>query len=120
MPQNQYMPKTSVAYFFNRSKDVNTENNISILTLFARLTREITYDDGINIYSKVDTIWVDIEDIQLEKATESMKSLPNGMQEYTVTEEVFHALVNLSKVSPRELYCLTPFHREAVREKFIQ
>lgn len=119
MPQNQYVPKTSAAYFFSRSKDINVENEIAVITVLARLTREITYDDGLNTYSKEETVWVDIEDIKLEEATESMKRLPNSMQEYAVTKEIFLALVNLSQTSPRELYCLTPFHREAVREKFI-
>ena len=119
MPQNQSIPNTSVAYFYNRSKGISTENDATILTLFGRLTREVTYDDGLNIYSKVETVWVDIEDIKLEEATENMKNLPNGMQEYTVTEKIFLTLLHLSKKSPRELFCLTPLHREAVREKFI-
>jgi hypothetical protein len=119
MPQKQYVPHKSIAYFFNRSKDTHEENGIAIITLFARLTREFTYDDGFNTYEKAETVWVDMEDIKMEKATEKMKALPNCMQRYTITEKVFRELYQLSKNCPRELYYITPFHHESIREKFV-
>lgn len=119
MPQNQCAFQESVAYFFYRSKDINEENDLTVITLFARLTRESTYEDDLNTYKKVDTVWVDIEDIEMEVATEKMKGLPNCMQQFKITEEVFRNLYQLSKSCPSELYYVTPFHQESVREKFI-
>lgn len=119
MLQNQCALQKSVAYFFNRSKDVNEVEGSTVITLFACLTREFIYDDEINTYIKEETVWVDIEDIKIEKATEKMKSLPNCMQQYKITEKVFRDLYQLSKNCPRELYYVTPFYQESTREKYI-
>lgn len=119
MPQNQYAVQESVAYFFNKSKDVYEENEASFITVFARLTREFTYNDGFGTYKKEETIWVDMEDIEMEEATEKMKEAPNGMQRYTISEKVFRNLYQLSKNCPQELYCVTPFHQESTQQKFV-
>ena len=119
MPRNQIAPQKSIAYFFSRSKDVHEEDGVKTITLYARLTREFTYKDDQNIFTKVQTVWVDIEDIKMEEATEKMKELPNAMQEYTLTEEVFRMLYQLSKSCPRELYFVTPLHQGFIRQKFI-
>ncbi|WP_033543652.1 hypothetical protein [Planococcus sp. CAU13] len=119
MPQNQYALQKSVQYFFRRSKDVNVENGSTVITLFARLMKEITFDDGLNTYKKAETVWVDIWDVEMEAATEKMKELPNCMQQYIITEKVFCSLYQLSRNSPKELFYVTPLHHEAKREKFI-
>ncbi|TWT01805.1 hypothetical protein [Planomicrobium sp. CPCC 101079] len=119
MLKNQSALQNSTAYYFNRSKDTNKENESTVITLFARLTRELTWDDGFDTYKKIETFWVDIEDIEMEEATEKMKSLPNCMQYYKISEKVFHDLYQLSKNCPKELYYVTPFHQESFREKFI-
>lgn len=120
MLQNQYALQKSVQYFFRRSKDVNEENNSTVITLFARLSREIVFDDGLKTCKKAQTFWVDIEDIKMEEATEKIKELPNGMQQYKITEKVFRSLYQLSQNQPTELFYVTPFHQESKREKFIQ
>lgn len=119
MPQNQSTLQKSVRYFFNRSKDINEENESKVITLFARLTKEIVFVDGWDTYKKAETVWVEIEDIKLEEATERMKGLPNCMQQYKITENVFRSLYKLSESCPKELYYVTPFHHESEREKFI-
>lgn len=119
MAQNQYALQKSVHYFFNRSKDINEENESKVITLFARLTKEIVYADGWDTYKKTETVWVEIEDVKMEEATEKMKDMPNCMQQYKVTENVFRSLYKMSKSCPEELYYVTPLHRESKREKFI-
>lgn len=119
MPQNQCTAQESVAYFFNKSKDVYEENEVSFITVFARLTREFTYANGVDTYKKAETIWVGIEDIKVEEASEKLKSLPNGMQRYTISENVFRDLYQLSKNCSQELYCVTPFHRASTQQKYV-
>lgn len=119
MAQNQYALQKSVSYFFNRSKDISEENESKVITLFARLTKEIVFEDGCDTYKKAETVWVEIEDVKMEEATEKMKDLPNCMQQYRVTESVFHSLCKLSKSCPKELYYVTPLHRESKRKEFI-
>lgn len=119
MAQNQYALQKSVQYFFRRSKDINEENGKPVITLFARLMRETTFDDGLNTYRKAETVWVDIEDVSIAEASEKEKELPNGTQQYKITEKVFRSLYHLSRNKPRELFYVTPFHQESKREKFI-
>lgn len=119
MAQNQSALQKSVRYFFSRSKGISEENDAKVITLFARLTKEVIFVDGWNTYKKAETVWVEIEDIKLEEATEKMKELPNCTQQYKVTENVFRSLYKLSKSCPKELYFVTPYHRESKREKFI-
>lgn len=109
MPQNQTVPVESITYFFTRSKDVHEENGKQIITLFARLTREFTKTDGLEAVEKVESVWVDIEDVEMEHATEKMRALPDRIHRYKVSKEVFLELYKASANCPQELYYVIPF-----------
>lgn len=110
MPQKQFVSQQSIAYFFLRSKDIHEENNSISITLFGRLSREITYSDSLKVYNQTETMWVDIEEVPMEQAAEKIKKLPNCICRYEITEEVFRDLYEISKTKPKELYSLTPLH----------
>lgn len=112
MAKNHSLSCESVSYFFSRSKDVHKENDSLSITLFGRLSREFTYTDEINTYKRVESVWVDIEEIKMEQASEKLKSLPNQICRYEITEEVFRDLYNVSRNFPSELYSVTPMHFE--------
>lgn len=108
MPQKQTIVQEAVNYFFLKSKDISEENNMSSITLFGRLSRETTYSDEINIYNKVDTFWVDIDELDLEQAAQKIKDLPNQICRYLISKEVFQELYKISLNNPKELYTITP------------
>lgn len=109
MLQNQPVPSESIAYFFTRSKDVHEENGTLFITLFARLTREFTKIDGQEIVTKAESVWVDIEEMRMEHATEKMRALPDRIHRYEVSKEVFLGLFKAAADCPKELYHVTPF-----------
>lgn len=109
MLQNQSVPSESIAYFFTRSKDVHEENGMLFITLFARLTREFTKIDGHEIVRKSESVWVDIEEMRMEHATEKIRALPNRIHRYEVSKEVFLELFKTAADCPKELYYVTPF-----------
>lgn len=119
MGQMEQLPQKSVGYFFLRSKDVHIENESTFITFFARLTREVSSIKEGKKQTEVQTIWVDIDEVLLEHASEKAKALPNCMQRYELTQNIFHSLCQLSQSCPEELFYLTPYHRECAREKFI-
>ena len=105
---NQPVPSDSITYFFTRSKDVHEKNGKLYITLFARLTREFVKTRGAKTYRKVESVWVDIEEVQMEHDTEKMRSLPNLIQRYNISKEVFWGLFEVSADAPKELYYVTP------------
>jgi hypothetical protein len=109
MSQNQLVPIEPTTYFFTRSKDVHEENGMQIITLFARLTRESMKTIGSKTVRKVESVWVDIEEVAMEQATEKMRSLPNCILRYNVSKEVFLGLFKASVECPKELHYVTPF-----------
>ncbi|MBT2572049.1 hypothetical protein [Planococcus sp. ISL-110] len=119
MEQMERMPQKSVGYFFLRSKDVHLENGTAFITFFARLTKEISFRKEGKEQTEVQTVWVEIDEVLLEHASKKARALPNCMQRYEITQNVFHGLYQLSKSCPEELFYLTPYHRECTREKFI-
>lgn len=88
------------------------------ITLFARLVREITSVTGREKHTQVETFWVQIDDLEMENATEKVKALPNCMNKYEVSENVFRHLLKLSTSCPNELYGIIPYYLKATREMF--
>lgn len=119
MAQKQVIPQKSVTYFFLKSKDVQMENELTSITLFARLARKITFFTGREKQTHFETLWVQINDIGIEQATEKVKNLPNCIEKYEVSEKVFRHLLQLSKSCPNELYGIIPYYMKANREIFL-
>lgn len=119
MVQTGIKTQQTIAYYFLKSKDVYIENNEVYITLFARLTREITsIGDGKN-RPQVETLWVEIIEMPQEHAPEKVRILPNCMNRYMVSELVFKNLYQLSKVCPRELFYVTPYYQKSSRKNYI-
>jgi len=87
---------------------VHEENGTLFITLFTRLTIEFTADNGHKNTEKVESVWVDIEEVKMEHATKKMKELPNCIYRYEVSKDVFLELYRASQVCPKELYYVTP------------
>lgn len=119
MARKQLIPQKAVTYFFLKSKDVHTENGVTSITLFARLAREITSFTAREKQTQFETFWVQLNEIAMEQATEKVKTLPNCMEKYEVSEQVFRHLLQLSKRCPNELYGLIPYYVKANREMFL-
>ncbi|MCP2034566.1 hypothetical protein L1279_001553 [Planomicrobium sp. HSC-17F08] len=117
MEQMKRRHHKSVSYFFLRSKDVHIENDSAVITFFARLTREIFHSREEE--PKVETVWVKIDEVPLERATKKAKAMPNCMQRYEIPQNVFYHLYQMSKSCPKELFYVTPYSRHFTREDFI-
>lgn len=109
MPQKQTIVQEAVHYYFLKSKDMNTENGSSAITLFGRLSRETTYSDPLHTYSKTDTFWVDIDELEYKDAPEKLKDLPNQISRYLISEKIFTELYKIALSKPKELYTITPY-----------
>lgn len=109
----------STTYFFLKFKDVHIENGLAFITLLARLTRETTLIREGKKQTQVETAWVEIEELQMEHAPEKVRNLPNCMQRYAITENVFRSLYHLSKESPEDLFYIIPYHHESIRKNFL-
>lgn len=108
MPEQQIIPQGSVTYYFLRSKDVHEEEGTEFITLFARLTREFTFCSEEHVYSRRQSVWVDIDEVESQNAPQKVKELPNAIQTFKIQENVFKELVEASKTCPKELYFVTP------------
>src|SRR5690606_21105961 len=97
MAQRKPPVQESIAYFFFKSKDVNVENGLSSITLFARLTCEVTCIIGRKKQAQIETVWVQANDVRMEQATEKVKAAPNCIEKYEVSETIFQHLVQLSR-----------------------
>lgn len=109
MKQVQDQESPVITYFFTRSKDIHEENGEFLITLFIRLTREFTKTVGSKLYKRNETVWVNIEELKLEQATEKIRALPNRICVYKTSKEVFLTLYKLAINCPEELYYVTPF-----------
>lgn len=119
MEQMEHWPQKSVGYFFLRSKDVHIENGAAFITFFARLTREISSrKEGVE-EKRIQPLWVEIDEVLMDHASEKAKAMPNCMQRYELTPNVFNSLYQLSKVCPAELFYITPYHLKSTHRKFI-
>lgn len=118
-PNQLTIPLKATTYFFLKSKDVHIENGLAFITLFARLTRETTLIHEGKKQTHVETAWVEIEEFQMEHAPEKVRNLPNCMQRYKITEDVFRSLYHLSKESPEDLFYITPYHYESSRKNYL-
>lgn len=110
MPQKQLLPQQSAAYYFVRSKNVHEEDGETFITLFARLCREQTYVSGGKKKSERESVWVDIDEVKAAHATKKVLDLPNRIQNFVVSENVFIELVKTAKTCPKELYFVAPIH----------
>lgn len=118
MEQTDQLPRKSVSYYFLRSKDVHIENGSAFITFFARLTKEITFSKAGKIQTEIHTMWVEIDEVKQEQASQKEKTLPNCMYRYELMPNAFYSLWKLSKNCPKELFYLTPYHRKSTCEQF--
>lgn len=118
MKEMKQLPQKSVSYFFLRSKDVHIENQSAMITFFARLTREISFSKKEQ--PEVQTVWVKIDEVPMEQAPQKVKEMPNCMQRYELPQNVFYHLYQMSKNCPKELFFVTPYHRNSTREYFVE
>ncbi|HSI66278.1 MAG TPA: hypothetical protein VK947_02615 [Planococcus sp. (in: firmicutes)] len=103
--------KPSINYFFTRSKDIHQEQNSIFITLFVRLTKEYV-EAGFNTnYNKIESLWVEIEELEMMQADKRLQALPNGVHRYAVSKEVFDSLIYVTETCPKELYYLTPIYK---------
>lgn len=119
MEKMEQVPQQSVGYFFLRSKEVHVENGAAFITFFVRLTRETSFRKEGKEQTRVQAVWVDIDEVMVGHASEKAKALPNGMQRYELTQNVFYSLCYLSRSCPEELFYITPYHRNSTRRGFI-
>ncbi|MGB6408712.1 MAG: hypothetical protein WBF39_14630 [Planococcus donghaensis] len=119
MEQVLYLPHERVNYFFLKSKDVHVEEGNIYITCFARLTREVLIDKDKEEQKRIQTFWVDINELRFEQASKKIRDLPNCMQRYEITKEVFYNLYQLSKKCPEEVFQVIPYHKNSTCEKFI-
>ncbi|MBT2570577.1 hypothetical protein [Planococcus sp. ISL-110] len=107
MPKNPPAYHKEVNFYFSRSKGTYEEGGESVITLFARLSVEIPAEKSRNT-KECKTIWVDIEDVKDEQATPKMKRMPDSINRYEISEELFWELYKISRKCPEELYYITP------------
>lgn len=99
----QSVSAETLQYSFIRVKDTHEENHVKFITLFARLIIKNAYGTK--------NIWVEIDEVKWEQASEKLKKMPDAMHSYTVNEPVFKELLRLSNSCYKELYSLTPYHK---------
>lgn len=95
---------TETSYYFLRSKDVHIENQKMYITLFARLTREITTRDAGICNTHIHTLWVDIDEFPYAQAPLKVQKMPNCVRRFTLTEEVFGNLLQATTEFPKDLF----------------
>ncbi|MGI2328956.1 hypothetical protein [Planococcus sp. YIM B11945] len=103
MQRNQPLFFDNASYYFTRIKDTHEEDGQRRITFFGRLTIENDWDSK--------SIWVEIEQVKWEQATEKMKALPDSVQIYSVSAAVFQELERLSGICHQELYFITPIYK---------
>lgn len=108
MQQTQDKMPPVITYFFTRSKDIHIVDGNFFVTLFVRLTRVFTKTVDSELYEKTESVWVAIEELEIEQATEKILALPNRINVYTVSEEIFLELYKMALNCPKELYYITP------------
>src|SRR5690606_20730014 len=103
MTCHQSVSAETVRFLFTRVKDTHEEDNIKYITLFARLTMKNAY--------KSKSVWVEIDEVKWDQASQKLKEMPDAMHFYTVEEPIFKELYQISKERYEELYFLPPFYK---------
>lgn len=110
--------KQSVNYFFTRSKDTHQEQDTRFITLFVRLTKEHTETEPNAGLQKIESMWVEIEELEMRQADRKLQALPNGVSRYVISKEVFDNLIQVAATCPTALYYLTPIYKSNDFRKF--
>ncbi|MGK7379356.1 hypothetical protein ACSFXN_16105 [Planococcus sp. 1R117A] len=99
---NQPLSAENVKYTFTRVKDTHEENGQKFITLFGRLTVQSSVESK--------SAWVEIEEVKWDQAPPKLKSMPDAMYLYAVSENIFKELMNISGRHHQNLYFLTPIY----------
>lgn len=118
MSQQQHSYSEKKRYFFTRAKDTHKENGSSFITMFTRLTKEISRTSEQGTEKITEQIWVDLEETREKQAARRFRELPNGIHTYLVPERVFQELVRVSGTCPKELFHITPIYTTNRFRKF--
>lgn len=108
MPKNPSDCHKEVHFYFSRSKGTHQEGGECFITLFARLSVEIPFSGELENASENKTVWVDIEEVKEERAPSKMKRMPDSINRYEISEELFWELYKISQKCPEELFYITP------------
>lgn len=108
MQKNPSAYQKKVRFYFSRSKAVHEETGENCITLFVRLSMEMySSEEPVEVIDSK-TMWVDIQDIKIEQASSKVKKMPDSVNRYEISEELFWELYKISQKCPEELYYLTP------------
>lgn len=107
--QKKTEPQKHIGYYLSRIKDTHIEDGNTFITLFARLSIRTT--------DRNESIWVEIEEVPWDQASQRMQKLPNGAYNYRVSEAVFHELERVSQNQFQTLYYLTPLYQSVTFKK---
>ncbi|MFD1030030.1 hypothetical protein [Metaplanococcus flavidus] len=118
MEQTEQLPQQSVGYYFLRSKEVHIENGAAFITFFIRLTRETSLRKEGKEKTRIQAVWVDLDEVKEGHATDRARALPNRMERYELTPNVFYSLYELTKTCPAELFYITPHYLNSTRKNF--
>lgn len=102
MPRKQPISAEKIRYTFTRVKDTHEENGQKFITVFGRLTIQNSVESK--------SVWVEIEEVKWEQATDKLKSMPDAMYMYYISETIFQELAEISAARHQELYFLTPVY----------
>ncbi len=119
MNQLEHGLYTEINYYFLRSKDVHIENQKMYITLFARLTREITTHDAGTCNTCIHTLWVDIDELPYAQAPLKVQRMPNCVRRFTLTEEVFENILQVTTEFSKDLFYITPYHKKSTYQKLV-
>lgn len=108
MSKNPSADQKEVRFYFSRSKGSHEEAGEFFVTLLARLSVEVFYAGDTGDKGEHKTIWVDIEEMKVDQAASKIKKMPDSINRYEISEELFWDLFKVSQRCPEELYCLTP------------
>ncbi|WP_394120781.1 hypothetical protein [Planococcus donghaensis] len=108
MSKNPSADHKEVRFYFSRSKGSHVEAGECFVTLLARLSIEVFYAGKPGDKGEYKTVWVDIEELKVDQAASKIKKMPDSINRYEISEELFWDLFKVSQRCPEELYCLTP------------
>lgn len=118
MEQIEQVRSELISYVFLKSKNVHVENKLVFITFFARLTRETSFTKKGKLCTHIQTVWVDIDERILAHTPEKAMALPNRVQQYNLTEDVFESLCQVSKSCPSELFYVIPLYQKSMYKVF--
>lgn len=109
----------TITYHFVKSKDVYSEEGIIYITVFVRLSKEYQFPVHGRWHTHIETVWVELEDMREDHAPEDIKCLPNCVQQFQVSENIFDSLYVLAETSAKELFNITPISQKCYRQSFL-